>query len=118
MLILSCLLPGIAYLLLTRTAQPLLTIALIVCVVIFPAWQGPLIDNQLNQQIEDAARATTLSALSLIGSLIGIALNIWIGSLGDHGLTITGIGMGVSLILLCALVPFLLKRHKSTEIGG
>lgn len=109
-LILSCLLPGLAYLLLTSTTQPLLVIALVGCVVIFPAWQGPLIDNELNQRIEDAARATTLSALTLVGSLASATVKIWIGTLGDRGLTVTGIGMGAGLLLLCVLVPLIVRK--------
>ena len=110
MLICSCLLPGLAYILLTRTTQPLLVIALVTCVVAFSVWQGPLVDSQLNRHIDDEARATTLSALSLIGSLVGVALNLWIGSLGDQGLTTTGLGIGISLVLLCVLIPFLVKK--------
>jgi hypothetical protein len=57
-------------------------------------------------------------AVSLLGcrcsaqslSLIGIVLNLWIGSLGDQGLPTTGLGMGMSLVLLCVLVPFVVKR--------
>lgn len=113
MLILSCLLPGIAYLLLTRTTQPLFTIALVACEVVFPAWRGPLISNQINQQIEDTARATTLSALALVGPLASIVVKLWMGSLGDRGLTITGMGMGASLALLCVFVPFVVRRPKT-----
>lgn len=116
MLILSCLLPGLAYLLLTSTTQPLLVIAFVACVVIFPAWQGPLIDNELNQRIEDKARATTLSALTLVGSLASIAVKLWIGALGDRGLTITGIGMGTSLLLLCVLVPLIVRKPERREV--
>jgi MFS family permease len=113
MLVLACLLPGVAYLLLTRAAQPLFTIGLVVCVVTFSAWQEPLVSNQLNKYIDDESRATTLSALSLVGSLVGIALNPWIGMLGDRGLTTVGLGMGVSLVLLCGLAPFVVKEPAS-----
>jgi len=71
------------------------------------------VSNQLNKHIEDESRATTLSALSLIGSCTGILLNPWIGSLGDQGLTATGLGLGICLILLCALIPFVVKETKS-----
>lgn len=115
MLILSCLLPGLAYLLLTTTTQPLLVIALVACVVIFPVWQGPLIDNELNQRIEDTARATTLSALTLVGSLASATVKIWIGTLGDRGLTVTGIGMGAGMLLLCILVPFIVRKSETQK---
>lgn len=118
MLILSCLLPGLAYLLLTHATQPFLVVALVTCVVAFSAWQEPLVNSQLNRPIDDESRATTLSALSLLGSLIGVALNLWIGSLGDQGLTTTGLGMGISLILLCILIPFLVKGSVPKSAPG
>lgn len=65
---------------------------------------------QLNKHIPDESRDTTLSALSLIGSGSGMVLNPWIGSLGDHGLTATGLGMGMGLVLLCVLLPFVVKE--------
>ena len=111
MLILSCLLPGLAYLGLTSNAQPVFTCALVACVVAFPAWVDPLVSSQLNRQIDDEARATTLSALSLIGSLVGVILNPWIGSLGDHGLSTAGPGLGCTLIALCVLVPFVVRER-------
>lgn len=110
MLMITCFLPGIAYLLLMRTMQPFLTAGLVVCVVAFSGWRDPLVSDQLNQNIPDASRATTLSALSLIGSCTGVIANPWIGSLGDQGLMITGLGMGTCLILLCTLLPFVVKK--------
>jgi MFS family permease len=110
MLILSCFLPGMAYLLLTRTMQPLLTGVLVACVIAFSSWREPLVSHQLNKNIPDESRATTLSALSLIGSCTGIVLNPWIGSLGDQGLVAIGLAMGTSLVLLCVLLPFVVKE--------
>lgn len=115
MLVLSCLLPGMAYVLLARTAQPFLTIALVAGVVAFSAWRDPLVHNQLNQSVTDESRATTLSALSLIGSLTGIVLNPWIGSLGDRGLATTGTGIGIGLVLLCVLIPLFMKKPTPKE---
>ena len=110
LLMLSCFLPGIAYLLLIKTTQPLLTASLVACIVIFSAWRDPLVSDQLNKKIPDASRATTLSALSLIGSCAGVISNPWIGSLGDQGLMATGLGLGMCLLLLGALLPFIIKK--------
>jgi hypothetical protein len=110
MLMLSCGLPGIAYILLARTTQPLLTVVLVACIVAFFAWQEPLVNNQLNKKIGDESRATTLSALSLIGSLTGIGINPWIGALGDQGLDATGTGLRICLILLCVPIFFFYRK--------
>jgi hypothetical protein len=45
-------------------------------------------------------RATSLSALSSLGTVAGIILNLLIGSAGDHGLIVTGLSMGLGLMVL------------------
>ncbi len=131
MLALSCLLPGMAYVLLGvmmgvggGTAidgggkpSALLVVILVAIVVAFAAWREPLVDTELNRRIEDGARATTLSALSLLGSLMGIALNPLIGRAGDLGLETTGVGMGIALLVLGAIVPLLVAGKRDDEKG-
>jgi MFS family permease len=108
LLILSCLLPGIAYMLLAFTHMLVATVLLVMCIVAFSGWRHPLIDNEMNRRISDESRATTLSALSLLGSLASIALNPLIGYVGDLGLGVTGIGLGLGMIGLCVLVPLVI----------
>lgn len=108
-LILSCLLPGIAYILLTKTNQSHVTVGLIGCAIAFSSWREPLVSNYLHKNVSDEARATTLSALSFVGSFTGIALNPWIGSLGDQGLTITGLGLGIGLLVICLPILLVIK---------
>lgn len=117
MLILSCLLPGIAYTLLTKASQPYVTVALIGCVIAFSSWREPLVNNQFHKNVRDEARATTLSALSLIGAFTGIALNPWVGSLGDRGLSTTGLGLGIGLLILCIPLLVVVKKDKSSDVS-
>jgi glycerol uptake facilitator-like aquaporin len=105
LLVLSCLLPGMAYILLAFTHALVATVLLVACIVAFSGWRHPLVDHELNQRIPDDSRATTLSALSLVGSLASIAFNPLIGYVGDLGLNVTGIGLGLGMIGLCVLVP-------------
>jgi MFS family permease len=107
LLALSCLLPGIAYILLAFTHALVATVLLVACIVAFSGWRHPIVDNELNKRIPDESRATTLSALSLIGSLAAIALNPLIGYAGDVGLNITGIGLRLGMIGLCIMVPLM-----------
>lgn len=109
LLVLSCLLPGGAYVLLAASHAPASTVLLVAAVVACSAWREPLVESELNQRIPDASRATTLSALSLFGSLAGVLLNPLIGRLGDLGLETTGIWLGAGLISLCILVPLLTR---------
>src|SRR5262249_23452459 len=107
LLVLSCLLPGGAYLLLVAHTAPVITVLLVAGIVGFSAWREPLVERELNTRIPDTSRATTLSALSFVGSLVGVLLNPLVGHLGDLGLGATGVGLGVGLLALCAVVPFL-----------
>ncbi len=113
-LILSCLIPGIAYVLLAVVHAPLLIIAGIALIVMFPAWRAPLIQTELNRLISDEARATTLSSLSFLGTIAGIALNPLIGYVGDLGLAITGVSIGAGLVVLCIVVPFV-TQHQTIQ---
>lgn len=107
LLVLSCLLPGSAYVLLAARPAPALTVLLVAGVVSFSAWCEPLVESELNTRIPAAARATTLSVLSLLGSIVGVLLNPLIGHLGDLGLEATGVGLGVGLLALGAFIPLL-----------
>src|SRR6266567_3902988 len=108
-LALSCIVPGIAYIALPITRAPLLTAMLVAFIAVGHAWRQPIVNDELNRRIPDGARATTLSALSFIGTLAGIVLNPLIGRAGDFGLDITGVSIGLSLILLGLVVPFLVS---------
>ena len=109
-LLLSCFIPGVAYVLLAIVHAPLLIMLCIALIVMLPAWRVPLVQSELNRSIPDEARATTLSALSFLGTIAGITLNPLIGYVGDLGLGITGISLGVGLIVLCILVPCVVTR--------
>lgn len=99
-LALSCIIPGIGFLALTGNLSPLLTLLLVTLVIAGPAWRQSIISDELNRRIENASRATTLSILSFIGSIAGIALNPLIGLAGDLGLPIASISLGLCLIAL------------------
>jgi MFS family permease len=111
LLMCSCLLPGLCFILLTWLHTPLLTIGLVAGVVCFSAWQTPIIEQEVNQRIADTSRATTLSALSLIGMLGKSAVDPVIGHLGDIGLDMVSMGLGGTLLLL-GIVAFLLIPRK------
>lgn len=117
LLTLSCLLPGLCYLLLSRTQATLPTVGLVAGVITFSAWQQPVVDNELNRRIPDQSRATLLSTLSLSGAFLSILLNPLIGHLGDLGLPVVGYGLGIGLILSGLLAPWLLRYQKPVSEG-
>ncbi|OEV02583.1 hypothetical protein AN216_13720 [Streptomyces oceani] len=112
-LALSCLVPGVCFLGLAWTSAAVGAILLIAGIVAFLAWSRPLVEGELNRNIADGARATTLSALGLVGALGAIALNPVVGWIGELGLSITGITLGVLLLLLGLVAPPLLRTRPS-----
>lgn len=109
-LILACFLPGVAYIGLSVVHTPIFIVLLVTVIIACPAWRQPIVNDELNKRITNGARATTLSALSLIGAATGIVLNLLIGSLGDHGLDVVSVSMGAGLIALCLLIPVLTAK--------
>jgi len=75
------------------------------------AWRQPIVNDELNRCIADGARATTLSVLSMLGTLAGVVLNPLIGHVGDLGLDVTGVSLGLSLVLLGSVVPLLTGKR-------
>ncbi|QBD82231.1 MFS transporter [Ktedonosporobacter rubrisoli] len=106
-LALSCLIPGVGYIALAATRDPLPTVLLIMAIIVGSAWRSTIISDILNRHIKDGSRATTLSVLSFLGALAGMAFNPLIGYVGDLGLTTTGLGLGTMLMLLGLIAYFL-----------
>lgn len=78
-LALSCIVPAIGYMALSVTHMPVVTALCVALVAAGPGWRPPIIIDELNRRIKDGPRATTLSVLSSLGTLMGIALNPLIG---------------------------------------
>ncbi|MDE3229031.1 MAG: MFS transporter [Chloroflexota bacterium] len=103
--------PGLAYLALATAGGAAAVVALIALIVAASAWAPPLLREAINQGVTDKARATTLSALSFIGALAGMAANALVGRAGDAGLGVVGYGLGAALIGLGLFAPWLMARE-------
>jgi len=110
LLVFSGVVSGCCYLVLALVTAAPATILAVAGVVAFSAWQQPVIENELNRRLEDTGRATALSTVSLIASVAGMALNAGVGRLGDLGMEITGLALGLSLIVLGLMIPLLVRR--------
>ncbi|MDB4896292.1 MAG: transporter [Firmicutes bacterium] len=106
-LALSLAVPGLAYIAAARSAGPAAVAGLVALVVAGGAWRQPLIQAELNRRITDGARATSLSALSLLGTVAGLCINPVIGRLGDMALATAVLGLGIGLLALSAMALFL-----------
>lgn len=109
--LLACLAPGVAYLAAANAEGPVAAAALVAAVLALGAWRAPLLEAEINGRIPDGARATTLSALSFLGTLAGMGLNLLIGAAGDVGLATALRSLGIGLIAI-AVLPLLLIRQK------
>lgn len=116
-LMVACLLPAVGYASLSLSTSPLITTLLLLAVIGGSAWRQPVLSAELNRRIPDGSRATTLSALSFLGTLGGIAVNPLIGLGGDYGVMAVVVGMGMGLTALAATVPFLMRTHKNRAQG-
>ncbi|HEX8981473.1 MAG TPA: MFS transporter [Ktedonobacterales bacterium] len=104
----SLLAPGVAYLLLAQKHGAVLVVALIALVVGGSAWRTPLLSEAVNERIGDVGRATTLSALSFIGSFVGIGVNVLVGRAGDAGIAVVGAALGLALVILAGVALWLM----------
>jgi hypothetical protein len=106
----SCLVPGAAYILLRTVAAPATVTILLAAVIAGSAWRNPLKEAELNGRIPDGARATTLSALSFLGTAAGILLNPLIGLAGDQGVAFAATTLSAGLVSLGLLPSLLIRR--------
>ena len=109
----SLLAPGLGYLALARAESVWVVVALLALVVGGAAWREPLLSEALNERLDDAARATTLSALSFVGALAGVVANVLVGRAGDAGLSAVGYALGATLLALGCLAPWLMRGERS-----
>jgi MFS family permease len=118
LLALSCAVPGLCFIALAWLRSPLAVVPFVAGIVAFSAWQRPLVETELNDNIPDRSRATTLSALSLVGSLAAMALNPGVGHVGDFGLRTTGLVLGGALVALGAVAPLLMRARRKSPVGS
>lgn len=114
-LALALLAPGVAYLASAYIAGPVAVCLLIGMVIAGGAWRSPLMEAEINSRISDGARATTLSALSFLGTLAGIGLNLLIGAARDLSLTTVLQVNGAIMVALALLPPLLIRRTAASS---
>lgn len=112
-LMISCVVPGICYAMLAWSTTAVSVVVLVAGVVTFSAWQRPVVETELNNNIADRSRATTLSSLALVGAAAAALVNPVVGWVGESGLTSVGLALGGALIVLGLLAPLLLRDDRA-----
>jgi hypothetical protein len=93
----STVIPGLAFMALTWTRDPLAAALLVVAVTGFGLSRNALISNYLNKHIESRLRATVLSTVGMLRQLFSAVLYPAVGVLAERSLpaTLAVLGLGV-----------------------
>jgi MFS family permease len=103
-LLIVAIVPGLFYLAMAATRHPGLAIVLFIVQWGATQMAGPLFAGLFNKHVNDSARATSLSLISLISTIyVGLA-GLGLGWLSERSLTSTFVLIGGVAILGCVLI--------------
>lgn len=107
---LTILLPGVSFILISL--QPGWIIGLILFGLAFTVHSinGPIYRSFVNEQIPDRDRATTLSIISFVGSVVGMVIKPVVGFIADISLDLTFLVMGVVMVGISFVVPRIMRK--------
>lgn len=103
--VMSMLLAGGFFLILASSVEPVIGVGVLLLILAVQTVCAPVYRTFLNERIDGENRATTLSVISLVGSIVGMGMKPLIGYLADHGLAFAFGVIGL-LIMAGALVVF------------
>jgi len=106
----SALIAGGAFVLLGTLPHPAATVLLLLVIAGFGLPRQVLLDNYMNKHIESSVRATVISTVSMIGTLIMGLLYLVVGLLVEWSLRGSLIVIGVAVIV-CALAARTREEH-------
>lgn len=109
-LLLSGIIPGVMYVVLSIAHQQVVVVASVVVLTGFGLSRSVLINNYMNKHIQSSHRATVLSTVSMIGQLFGMIINPLIGYMAERSLRGTFLILGIA-ILLCSLYTQTDEEH-------
>ena len=109
-LVWSALIAGGAFVLLGLIPHAAVTVPLLLVISGFGLARAVLLDNYMNKLIESSVRATVISAVSMLGTLVMGLLYLAVGLLVEWSLNGTLITIGAAVIL-CALLARTREEH-------
>lgn len=115
-IILSSVLMGIAYLLLAFSTNVVAIVLLIGVLFGSRALRAPIMNSAVNTLVPSEIRATTLSILGMLGTLLTVVLNPVVGYMADRSLTTAFLFCGFTIFgLTFVYYPTLLRVKRSRE---
>lgn len=96
--------PGLLYLAMAATRNPWLAVALFIVQWGATQMSGPLFAGLFNKHVADAARATSLSLISLISTIYVGAVGLGLGWMSGKSLTMTFLTIGCLALAGCLLI--------------
>lgn len=118
-IVLSSLLMGLAYLGLALTDNRIVITLLIGLLFGSLSLRTPIMETAVNALIPSEIRATTLSILGMMGTLLTVALNPVIGYLADRSLTIALLFCGITILgLTFVSLPAMRRVLRRSDRGA
>jgi len=121
-LFISVIVPGFCILVLAKVSTPIIGLIALVGALSFKALGTPLIRTIMNENIPDSNRATALSVIGFIGSIVGMSAKPLVGRLVDSDMNNTFLILGSLMIVIAICFYFLLretgnsKKAQTTEL--
>lgn len=113
--------PGIFIIILSKTTSPYLGISAFMGVLAVNSIGTPIFRSLLNENISGNNRATVLSVISFIGSIVGMCTKPLIGYLVDLSLNTSLLILGISIIVVSfgflIFTPSLLNNKKNERLS-
>jgi len=110
----SILIPGFCLLVLSKVGIPFIGLFALIGALSFIALGTPLMRTLMNENIPDDNRATTLSVIGFVGSVVGMSTKPLIGKLVDLDLSNTFFILGILMIVIAIGMYLVLKKLQNT----
>ncbi|GAA0323772.1 MFS transporter [Bacillus carboniphilus] len=111
--LLTILLPGVSFILIALQPGWIAGLLLFGLAFIIHSINGPIYRTFINERIPDQDRATTLSIISFVGSVVGMVIKPLIGWMADFSLEATFMVMGVVMVVGALVVPMIIGKLRA-----
>ncbi len=108
---------GLAFLMLPQLRSPVIGVGAILAILTMDALRMPIYRTFVNDQLQGRNRATSLSVLGFLGSLVSMLVKPSVGMVADLNFSLALIAIG-AMLLLTAIVHLSLMGHINRRSPG